>query len=167
MKKPVGHRPAAWKPRQRVAAALLALVFVGAVALWWVGGAADRSAGAACGLYTAQQSDLHTALVEADEAADRADAAGDTTVIGSFDDVDREFNSLRRWQSTDIRLADALGDVGSDGADHDAARTLASVTAGVAELQRLIEDENPTSVRDWVPELQVRLQDADEFCAGI
>ncbi len=167
MKTPVGLRPAAWEPRQRIIAAAVALLVVVGVTLWWLGGADERRAGAACDFYDDQQRALRTAGAEADEAADRGDDAGDTTVIGYFNDIDREFNSLRRWQSTYPRLTDTLGDVGSDGVDRDAASALDDLTDGVAQMQRLIEGAEPAEVRDYVPELDARLDEAGELCGSL
>lgn len=167
MNTPVGLRPTAWEPRQRIIAAVVALLIVLGATLWWLGGTEGRRAASACDFYDDQQSALHTVTDEATEAADRAEAAKDDAVIGSFNDVDREFNSLRRWQSTYPRLTDALGDVGSDGVDSDAESTFDELTQGVAEMQRLIEGAEPAEVLDWVPELNARLDNADELCSSL
>ncbi|MGA8845917.1 MAG: hypothetical protein WB471_04825, partial [Nocardioides sp.] len=102
--------------------------------------------------------------VEADGAADRAETAGVDTVIGYLDNVDREFNSLRRWQSTYPRLTDDLGAVGDDGIDQDAATVFELLDQGTAEMQRLLEGASPTQVRAWTPELGARLDDAEDLC---
>lgn len=167
MKTPVGLRPATWEPRQRVVAAAVVVAIVAGLALWWVLGGDGRRAEAACDLYEEQRPDLASVLVETGEAADRAEEAGDDSVVPHFDDVDREFNYLRRWQSTTPQVERALDDVGDGGADRDVATALAAVTTSVAEMQRQIEDEEPGSVRGWLPELDAELTDAADVCGDL
>lgn len=164
MKTPVGL--ATWEPRQRIVAAVVVVAILG-LTLWWVLGSDGRRAEAACDLYAEQRPDLASVLIEAGEAADRAEEAGDDSVVPYFDDVDREFNYLRRWQSTTPQVERALGGVGDGGADRQVATALAAVTTSVAELQRQIEDEEPASVRDWLPELDAEIASAGEVCGDV
>ena len=166
MKTPVGLRPAAWGPRQRIIGAVVVVLVLAGVALWWVGGAENRRLGAACNHYYKQQGPLRAVSVEVKEAAERSADAGDTQIIPFFNDINGPLNSLRRWQSTAPRLADTLGDVGDDGVVRDGERTFDSVTEGVAEMQRLIEDDVATAADAYVSELDARLQNADDLCAG-
>jgi len=158
----LSRRPATWARRERLIAAVVAGVFVLGMGLWWVTGADDRRTAAACDLYQDQRAELATSLVEAGEAADRAEAAGGSSTIGSFDDIDTELNALRRWQSTTPRLDEALGEE----ADGEVATALAEVTDAAAELQRLIEDEPPVAVRAGTADLDERLSAADDACGA-
>lgn len=168
MKTPVGLRPAAWEPRQRLIAAAVAAVVVLIGAVWWIAGTDGRRAGAACDLYYGQQAPLRTTVSEVTEAAERARDAEDTTVIGYFNNINRELNTLRRWQSTMPRVEKALGDTAdSDGSAAEAARTMDVLDGGVAEMQRLVEEGTPTANLDWIPELQARLQMVDDTCGRL
>ncbi len=169
MKTPVGLRPAAWEPRQRITAAVVALLVVLGASVVWLTGADDRRASAACEFLDDQGGALSTVADESAEAAERAAAASDDTVIGYFNNIDRELGSLRRWQSTYPRLVDALGEeteVG-DGIAGDAAENFKTLTEGVAQMQRLIEDAEPADVSAWVPELDARIASAEELCARL
>ncbi len=160
MKTPVGLRPAAWEPRTRLIAAVVALVVVVAAVLWWVAGADGRRVDAACDLYDGQQGVLRGLLVDIDDAADASAAAGDTHLLPYFDNADSTLNSMRRWQATQPRV-DAVLEAGDDAA----ARTFADLTDSVAQVQRLVEADVAADAVTFVPDVATRLDDADRLCS--
>ena len=170
MKTPVGLRPAAWEPRQRLIGLAVVLALVASAALWWVLGAEGRRVGSACELYEGQQEPLRGLLVQVDDAAASAADEGDTHILPYFDNADSTLNTMRRWQSTAPRVADALGEVGDagadgvEGADGEASVTFALLTDAVAEQQRLVEADVATDAAAHTAEVSAALDDADALC---
>lgn len=145
---------------------VLAVLVAVSGALWWSAEhGAVRRVDSACGTWLTHRDALRNALSQTDEAVGRAREARAPRVGDYFNDEERTRGDIGGWLTVGPGvLASLRHDRGASSFERDAARAFDASDDGLVELERLIDDERPSSVASWLPELQARFQMIDDSC---
>jgi hypothetical protein len=150
--------------RSRRLTAVVALVVVAGLALWWVRTADVRRVDAACSTWLEHRESLRTVLMETVEAVERAEAERASMTGPHFNDVEREIASLERWESLSPGVREGIDDSDPSALEQGAAGAFEHTETAVVELHRLIEHGTPQDVDSWLPEVQAVFQGVDDTC---